>query len=97
MTSPTTLPSIGDRFARFLEESDLSPITVKNYRADLRAFEKWFCETGEPDFDPAKITPTELPASSDTSSWKSAGCAQTPSTDTLPPFEASSVGRQTRA
>lgn len=60
MTSPTTLPSIVDRFARFLEESDLSPITVKNYRADLRAFEKWFYETGEPDFDPAKITPTDL-------------------------------------
>lgn len=60
MTSPITLPSIIDRFAHFLEESDLSPITVKNYRADLRAFERWFYETDEQDFDPAKITPTDL-------------------------------------
>src|SRR5262249_28486937 len=49
-----------DRFARFLAQSEHSPLTIKNYRSDLDAFAAWFqSANGEP-MEPAKITPTDL-------------------------------------
>ena len=32
-------------FSTYLESSERSSLTVKNYLADLRHFEKWFLET----------------------------------------------------
>ena len=50
-----------DRFANFLKHSERSPLTIKNYLGDLRAFARWFTDTNsEQKFDPAKITPTDL-------------------------------------
>jgi hypothetical protein len=38
-----------DRFARFLAQSEHSPLTIKNYRSDLAAFAAWFeGANGEP-------------------------------------------------
>ena len=49
-----------DRFARFLAQSEHSPLTIKNYRSDLAAFAAWFeGANGEP-MEPARITPTDL-------------------------------------
>lgn len=48
------------RFATFLEQAERSPLTIKSYLSDLRAFAAWFEETNGDPFDPAKITPTDL-------------------------------------
>jgi integrase/recombinase XerC len=49
-----------NRFARFLAQSEHSPLTIKNYRSDLAAFAAWFeAANGEP-MEPARITPTDL-------------------------------------
>ena len=48
-------------FSAYLENSERSPLTVKNYLADLRLFEKWLADTNDyPKFDPSDITPTDL-------------------------------------
>jgi integrase/recombinase XerC len=49
-----------ERFAAFLEQAERSPLTIKNYLSDLRAFTTWFEETNGDPFEPAKITPTDL-------------------------------------
>lgn len=55
------MPSVLDRFAKYLEHSERSPLTIKNYLCDLQAFAKWFIETNnDKKFEPAKITPTDL-------------------------------------
>ena len=37
------------RFARFLAQSEPSPLTIKNYRSDLTAFGAWYeGDNGEP-------------------------------------------------
>ncbi len=55
------MPSVLDRFAKYLEHSERSPLTIKNYLCDLQAFAQWFTETNnDQKFDPAKITPTDL-------------------------------------
>ena len=49
-----------DPIARFLAQSEHSPLTIKNYRSDLAAFAAWFQgANGEP-MEPARITPTDL-------------------------------------
>src|SRR3954468_2393128 len=49
-----------DPIARFLAQSEHSPLTIKNYRSDLDAFAVWFqSANGEP-MEPAKVTPTDL-------------------------------------
>lgn len=48
------------RFERFLEESERSPATIKNYRGDLDAFAAWFTATNGDDLEPEKITPTDI-------------------------------------
>jgi integrase/recombinase XerC len=48
-------------FSAYLESSERSFLTVKNYLADLRLFEKWFLETNSyPEFKPSDVTPTDL-------------------------------------
>lgn len=55
------MPSVLDRFAKYLEHSERSPLTIKNYICDLQAFARWFTDTNnDKKFDPAKITPTDL-------------------------------------
>lgn len=55
------MPSVLDRFAKYLEHSERSPLTIKNYLCDLQAFAQWFMETNnDQKFDPSKITPTDL-------------------------------------
>lgn len=49
-----------ERFAAFLEQAERSPLTIKNYLSDLRAFAAWFEETNGDPFEPTKITPTDL-------------------------------------
>jgi integrase/recombinase XerC len=49
-----------DRFAAFLEQAERSPLTIKNYLSDLRAFTTWFEEINDDPFEPAKITSTDL-------------------------------------
>jgi hypothetical protein len=48
------------RFARFLAQSEHSPLTIKNYRSDLDAFAAWFERTNGEPMEPARITPTDL-------------------------------------
>jgi len=48
-----------DRFAAFLEQAERSPLTIKNYLSDLRAFTIWYEETNGDPFELAKIMPTD--------------------------------------
>lgn len=54
------LPTALERFAAFLEQAERSPLTIKNYLSDMRAFAAWFEEANGDPFEPAKITPTDL-------------------------------------
>jgi site-specific recombinase XerD len=55
------MPSVLDLFGKYLEHSERSPLTIKNYLCDLDAFVRWFTEiNNDQKFDPAKITPTDL-------------------------------------
>jgi len=47
-------------FARFLEEAERSPVTIKNYLCDLKYFEKWFFQKTDSILSPDLITPTDL-------------------------------------
>lgn len=48
-------------FSAYLQSSERSFLTIKNYLADLRLFEKWFLETNAyPAFSPSDVTPTDL-------------------------------------
>ena len=49
-----------ERFAAFLAQAERSPLTIKNYLSDLRAFAAWFEATNGDPFEPLKITPTDL-------------------------------------
>ncbi|MBI4602294.1 MAG: tyrosine-type recombinase/integrase [Planctomycetes bacterium] len=48
------------QFVKFLEESERSPATIKNYRGDLGTFAAWFRDTNGDELAPKKITPTDL-------------------------------------
>ena len=48
------------RFARFLEQSERSPVTVRGYLADLTVFFRWFEKANGAPLDPARITATDL-------------------------------------
>ena len=48
------------QFQQFLEHSERSPLTIKNYLCDLNAFAEWFQETNGDALSPEKITPTDL-------------------------------------
>ncbi len=48
-------------FSAYLKSSERSILTIKNYLADLRHFEKWFLETNDySEFNPPDVTPTDL-------------------------------------
>ena len=53
-------PSAIDRFEDFLKRSERSPLTIKNYLSDLRAFGRWFQEANGDEPEPDRITPTDL-------------------------------------
>ncbi len=48
------------QFVKFLEESERSSATIKNYRGDLGAFAAWFHDTNGDELAPKNITPTDL-------------------------------------
>jgi integrase/recombinase XerC len=56
----TNTPKCLSDFATFLENSERSPLTIKNYLSDLSAFSAWFGETNGNVLSPEKITPTDL-------------------------------------
>ena len=58
MTGPD-LPCLA-RFAEHLRHRECSPLTVKNYLADLRAFARWFEQTNGDGLTPDRVTPTDL-------------------------------------
>jgi len=49
-----------EEFLTFLEHAERSPLTIINYRCDLRAFAAWYEETNGEAFEPSKVTPTDL-------------------------------------
>ena len=52
--------SIVDRFCRFLERAERSPLTRRNYRSVLEGLANWFeGQHGHP-FSPDQITPSDL-------------------------------------
>jgi site-specific recombinase XerD len=54
------MASILDRFCRFLERAERSPLTVRVYRSDLEGMARWFEGQNGGKFAPGKITPTDL-------------------------------------
>ena len=58
MTGPD-LPCLA-RFAEHLRHRECSPLTVKNYLADLRGFARWFEQTNGDVLTPDRVTPTDL-------------------------------------
>ncbi|MCY7344831.1 MAG: tyrosine-type recombinase/integrase [Pyrinomonadaceae bacterium] len=55
------MSQILEDFSTYLENSERSSLTVKNYMADLFHFEKWFLETnGYANFALSEVTPTDL-------------------------------------
>jgi integrase/recombinase XerC len=62
MPKPKTAPPLGAaaRFARHLEQSERSRLTVKSYQSDLQGFALWFQRTNGDAMEPDKITPTDL-------------------------------------
>ena len=47
-------------FQKYLEDQDLSPLTVKGYLADLRHFARWFEQTNGEALTVQRITPTDV-------------------------------------
>ena len=47
-------------FQKYLEDQDLSPLTVKGYLADLRHFARWFEQTNGEVLTVQRITPTDV-------------------------------------
>lgn len=55
------MSQILEDFSAYLENSERSSLTVKNYMADLNHFEKWFLETNDcASLAPSDVTPTDL-------------------------------------
>ena len=47
-------------FQKYLDDQDLSPLTVKGYLADLRHFARWFEQTNGEALTVQRITPTDV-------------------------------------
>ena len=60
MVKPKQRRSPFDRFSGYLEQSERSPHTIKNYRSDLDAFAAWFERVNGDTLTPDRITPTDL-------------------------------------
>lgn len=50
------------RYLHFLQQSERSPATLKNYAADLKAFAHWFISANQEDFYLTRLTPQDLRA-----------------------------------
>ena len=57
--SSEALPCL-PQFAEHLRHRECSPLTVKNYLADLGAFARWFEQTNGDGLTPDRVTPTDL-------------------------------------
>ena len=55
-----TVHAIARRYAYYLEQSERSALTIKNYLSDLRGFARWFEEANGDPLTPDKITPIDL-------------------------------------
>jgi site-specific recombinase XerD len=49
-----------NNFNNYLEDQDLSPLTVKGYLSDLHHFSRWFEQTNGEDLTVERITPTDV-------------------------------------
>jgi site-specific recombinase XerD len=49
-----------ERFAAHLEQLERSPLTIKNYRSDLKAFWQWFKASGHAQPDLAEVSSQEM-------------------------------------
>ena len=54
------MASILDRFCRFLERAERSPLTLLAYRSDLEGMARWFEGQNGDSFTPSTITPSDL-------------------------------------
>lgn len=54
------MSSVVDRFCRFLDRAERSPLTRRNYRSDLEGLTTWFKGQNGRTFSPDQITSTDL-------------------------------------
>ena len=54
------MDKIKQQFARYLRQSERSPLTIKNYLSDIRGFGKWFLKTNGDTLTPERVTPIDL-------------------------------------
>jgi site-specific recombinase XerD len=54
------MPSVVDRFCRFLDRAERSPLTRRNYRSDLEGLATWFEGQNGRSFSPDQITSPDL-------------------------------------
>ena len=49
-----------EEFDRYLNQQDRSPLTIRGYLADLKAFGVWFQHTNSEELAPAGVTPSDI-------------------------------------
>ena len=49
-----------EEFDRYLNQQDRSPLTIRGYLADLKAFGVWFQHTNSEALAPADVTPSDI-------------------------------------
>ncbi len=49
-----------EEFDRYLNQQDRSPLTIRGYLADLKAFGVWFQHTNSEELAPASVTPSDI-------------------------------------
>jgi site-specific recombinase XerD len=54
------MDKIKQQFARYLRQSERSPLTIKNYLSDIDGFGKWFLKTNGDTLTPKRVTPIDL-------------------------------------
>ena len=54
------MDKIKQQFARYLRQSERSPLTIKNYLSDIDGFGKWFLKANGDTLTPERVTPIDL-------------------------------------
>ena len=54
------MDKIKQQFARYLRQSERSPLTIKNYLSDIDGFGKWFLKINGDTLTPERVTPIDL-------------------------------------
>lgn len=49
-----------EEFDKYLNQQDRSPLTIRGYLADLKAFGSWFQQTNSEELAPASVTPSDI-------------------------------------